>query len=668
MSSDKISKVLEKQLKVLGQTIRIDILKKLYYDRGPLTFSNLQKEVLGNNTTSTNISFHLNSLKKNDLISSTSDGYYLTNLGRKILENILSIEQVLNDRNRAIMIRTSKYSKEPFNEDKIEEYLITEGELEEFLAKKIASEVKERLFKAEVEYLTAPLMREYINAILLENGLEEVRHKLTRLGTPPHEALKLFTSQNHAITPEKFIKKLGSDVSEQFLLLNLLPNNLADLYLSGDVALLHLNQWSLRPLSIYLNTNSILEKLSQNGASILKKSRKSSDYFLLILNFFDELKYFLQYISEDLVLGNFNGSFLSNFNDLKKEKMLFNFDVIASQLSKFSHVIGDQACQVSLNFNYNELNDDISARFQNDDLFLKCLANNANKNNYFTKSTILYDYSNLRVSDLTPVSTMLKENVIFYNHKLSDLINSSVVKVNNSKKNASQKNKIVLDKILINLDLIAKKASQNDDRFYDLLLERINSVFKLFAYKESLVKQKLNSISEWRTIYSQFFDEKFDNWTERAIKSISFFGLNEAIKHHCGIELDRIDKSESFALNIIGLMEDLINQENSDKGLNYILSQPHHASYLYNSITNGHERSGKNSRVYSSKIIRGDSNLPLKKKIAVFKKFEEIIKGGVLFNSDFNDKETLLTDHVNALFESNLHAFSINNSTSRVGS
>ncbi|GAH00990.1 unnamed protein product [marine sediment metagenome] len=152
------------------------------------------------------------------------------------MENILSIEQVLNNENKPIMIRTSKYSKEPFNENKIEEYLIREGELEAYLAKKIAREVKDRLFKANVEYLTAPLMREYINAILLESGLEEVRHRLTRLGTPPYEAFKLFNSQEKVITPDKFLKKLGSDVSEQFLLLNLLPKELADLYLSGEIA------------------------------------------------------------------------------------------------------------------------------------------------------------------------------------------------------------------------------------------------------------------------------------------------------------------------------------------------------------------------------------------------------------------------------------------------
>ena len=660
MSSDKISKVLEKQLKVLGQTIRIDILKKLYRNHDPLSFSTLQKEVLGNNPTSTNFSFHLNSLKKNDLISSTSDGYFLTNLGKKILENLISIEQVLNDQNKTIMIRTSKYSKEPFNENKIEEYLVEEGELESFLAKKIAKEVKNRLFKANVDYLTAPLMREYINGILLENGLEEVRHRLTRLGTPPHEAFKLFNSQDKVITPEKFLKKLGSHVSEQFLLLNLLPNDLADLYLSGEIALLHLNHWSLRPLSIYMNTESILNIVSRKKGTLPKKISKSRDFIRLILDFMEQLWFFQPYISEDLLLGDFNRYFLSIFNNLDKKKILFNFDIINSQLSKYSETYEDYSPHISLDFCYSNLNDESHSQYQIDNLFLTQLYDRIQPGNGYSKPMVLFDYSNLQVSNLMPTNALKKNNLIFYNPDFSNLINYSIVNVNNSNGNTSIENKIVLDKILINLDLIAKEANQQDDLFCDIILERINSVFKLFTYKESLVKKKLNSLKGWCSLYSKVFPHNHDNWTEKAIKSISFFGLNEAIKYHCGIELDRIDNSELFALKIVNLMKDIIDEKNNREGTNFVLSQPHQANYLNKFFRNGRKKNGEESRAYSSKIIRKDTNLPLKKKIAIFKKFEEIIKGGVIFNSLINFKKTTIEKHLQTLFESKLHAFSIN--------
>ncbi|MHA1467446.1 MAG: DUF7347 domain-containing protein, partial [Promethearchaeota archaeon] len=372
MSSDKISESLEQQLKTLGQKIRIDILKKLNDCNDSISFSMLQKKVLSTNSNSKNLSFHLNVLKKSDLITTNEYGYSITELGKKILTNILKIEQILNVQNNSIIIRTSKYSKEIFDNNKIVEYLIREGELDKYLARQIAQEVKERLSNITIEYLTAPLMREYINAILLENGLEQVRHKLTRLGTPPYEVYKLF--EKSRINPENFIKKLGSETSEQFLLLNLLPNRLADLYLSGEILLTHLNYWSLRPLSIYLNADTILKKE--------KKIKNSKDLLKLILNFIDFLNRINPYISEDLLIGEFNNRFLSLFDVCKKEKLAYYIDILISQILRNNKKSQNINRSLSLDFSYeqNESNSDLfSNRFFVDNLVMNSLTKNPSR-------------------------------------------------------------------------------------------------------------------------------------------------------------------------------------------------------------------------------------------------------------------------------------------------
>ena len=84
MSSDKNLKDLGKFLKVLQQPIRREILKKLNLDNNPISFSALQKEILGIYSNSVNFSFHLKSLKNLSLVSSKEEGYFITNLGRKI--------------------------------------------------------------------------------------------------------------------------------------------------------------------------------------------------------------------------------------------------------------------------------------------------------------------------------------------------------------------------------------------------------------------------------------------------------------------------------------------------------------------------------------------------------------------------------------------------------
>jgi len=658
VDADKNQTILEKQLKTLGKKIRIDILKKLKKSQNPLSFSKLQKEVLPYNPTSVNFSFHLNTLKQSDLISSSEEGYIITTLGEQILNNILSIEQILANQNKARMIRTSKYSKEKFDIKKIEEYLVNEGELDIYLARQIAQEVEERLSKTNVVYLTAPLMREYINAILLENDLEEVRHKLTRLGTPPFEAFKLFDSNITKITPEKFITRLGSDVSEQSLLLNLLPKNLADLYLTGEIALLNLNYWSLRPLSMYLNTKELLSFLFRKNPILSNKIKKSRDYSYLLLKFFHLLYQLKQFFSEDLLLGDFNNQFLSHF-DLPEHKLYF-FDLLASQMFRFNNFLDDNKIHLSLEFcsNADSFNES-SLQFKINNNILNSLTK---QNNNYNKPLILFDYSKITQSDLENssvknyLSKLFKQNLIFYHKTSSDILNSTLIKIENPKEN-----RIILDKILVNLHMISVESNHNDDLFFELLQEKLVSIFELFRFKESLVRKKLKSLREWNSLITQFFEKSEEEIYSQAVKSISFFGLNKAILNHCGIELDRTKNSTSFALKILSLIRQIIDENNEKDNGCYFLSQPHNDMYLKDSWYNGITLNEEKINSYSATIIRKNSPLSLDKKIVLFKKFETILSGGIVFNNHFNIDEISLTKVFNKLIDSKISAFTLNN-------
>jgi len=655
VDSDKNIDVLEKQLKILGQKIRIDILKKLNVCRNPLSYSMLQKEVLGANPNSVNFSFHLKPLKNANLISTSENGYILSTLGKQILKNIISMEQILNDQNKPIMIRTSKYSKEPFNANKIEDYLIKEGQLEKFLAIQISKEVKERLSKANINYLTTPLMREYINAILLENGLEEIRHKLTRLGTPPFEAFSFF---DRNFNPEQFISKLGSDVSEQFLLLNLLPKNLADLYLSGEIALLNLNYWSLRPLGFYLDSKSIVEYITKQSSINFNKLDNNVDFINLIMNFFDTLTKFKPYFSEDILLGNFNNSFLSYFNSNKNTSNILN--IITSQILKLSNRHYDEKPHLSLEFSKNNA-ENSNNHFYND--FLKNLIDKISQNNDPIYPLILYDYSNFLSSKIESdnlikvLTSSYRNNFIFYKNNHSNLLNSTLTNVHRLNKSDEQRNKIVLDKILINLHMIAKKSNQKDGIFFENLHEKLDSVFEFFVCKKKLVDRKLKSSNHWKKIISEFFEPKNGDWIDESLKSISFFGLNEAVKTHCGIEIDRNVNSEVFGQKILNFMVDIIDEHNQQEHGNYIFTQYHNENYLSNKIDNNKLSLGDEAKRYNIDLIRTDSKLSLERKIHLYKKFEKILDGGSIFTCNLDNIN--LPELIKTLINSKLNAFSI---------
>ncbi|MHA1986859.1 MAG: anaerobic ribonucleoside-triphosphate reductase [Promethearchaeota archaeon] len=655
MHPDKNKDLLGKQLKTLGQKIRIDILKKLTRSQDPLSFSKLQREVLEGDFTSTNFSFHLNELKKCELINSTENGYYITKLGKQILENILSIEQILQDKSKKKMIRTSKYSKERFDSSKIEDYLRIEGGLEQFLAKKISREVEERLAKTNIEYLTAPLMREYINAILLENGLEEVRHKLTRLGTPPYEAFKLFNSKE--LTPDQFIKKLGSDVSEQFLLLNLLPKKLADSYLSGEIALLNLNYWGLRPLSIYLKTETILDYITNYNSKISNQFAENKKSLNLILDLFDFLHQIKKFYSDDVILGDFNKDFLINYSS--PEDNSYFMDLLTSQIYRYNAGFQDNQQHITLDIKSQDESTKVNPVINqvNNSFF-----NSLNKQHLNNKGPLLLmGFSNFaqinsefKVLD-NLVSNSFKNDIIFYNrsNNHSNLLNSSLIRISTPKCN-----KILLDKILINLPMISLEANQNDDLFFEILKDRIKSVFELFQFKENLVKKKLNATNGWERFVSQVFGETKEDIFKEAIRSISFFGLNKAILNHCGIELDRTESSLRFALEIFTIMRRMIEDQNKKDNTSYILTQPHNGRYLIDLWHNGVSNHKQNVKGYSSRIIRENSPLTLTKKIDIFKKFEVFVNGGSLFSQNFNGNKTDLKNQLKTLFNSNIAAIS----------
>ena len=643
MNSDKNHDVLEKHLKTLGQKIRIDILKKLSLSSNPLPYSILQKEVLGTNPNSVNFSFHLKTLKNSDLMNTTDEGYVLSALGRQILKNIVSIEKILNDKNKTIMIRTSKYSKEPFDSSKIKNYLIKEGQVGGHLAKQIAKEVEERLSKTNITYLTAPLMREYINGVLLENGQEEIRHRLTRLGTPPYEVSRYF--DNSRINPEQLLSKLGSEVSEQFLLLNLLPKNLADMYLSGELVLLNLNYWSLRPLGFYINSNSIISYLSKRKLVDINNLDKPIELINLSSYFFEVLDKIKPYVSEDILLGNFSDFLIKIISSNENSEALINF--LNSKILNLSNRIYDQKPHLSLEISSSNLFEDshsLKLNIPSISYFFGRLFNQIDQNDGFTSPLIVFDYSLLLDNKAgyeflrETIKSSHSNDIIFSSYNDLSLLNSTLIKVNKNSTKEEPKSKVVLDKILVNLHKIADNSKQNDSLFFEHVQEKLNSVFEIFAHKKDLINRRLSTSKEWNRIISDFINPESRNWIDDSLKSVSFFGLNEAIKTHCGIEIDRIENSESFAYNLLMFMKEIINEINQEQNENYILTQPHNDTYLSKNWCSNMEEVGNGSNKYCIDMIRRNSNLSLEKRVQIFNNFEGIVDGGSVFTFNVNNK------------------------------
>ena len=146
------------------------------------------------------------------------------------------------------MVRTSRLAMEEFDRNKIAESLVKEANVPHDLAQKIARETQGRLLKVRTKYLTAPLVREFVNAILIEKGLEEYRHKLTRLGLPVYDVTRLIKTMGMQSKSVGAVHEAAANsIIEEYTLLNVLPRDIADAHLSGSLHLNNLGYWILKP-------------------------------------------------------------------------------------------------------------------------------------------------------------------------------------------------------------------------------------------------------------------------------------------------------------------------------------------------------------------------------------------------------------------------------------
>ncbi len=264
-------------LKAASSSLRMQIINILL-DEGPQSYTELMKILKLNPTRDAGrFAYHLKYLLKADLIEPDVETkeYRLTDLGRNVIGFTEDIEQRFFKR-RKILVRTSRLAIEEFDRNKIVESLAKEANVPIDLAQKIARETEKRLSEIRTKYLTAPLIREIVNALLVEKGLEEYRHKLTRLGLPVFDVTQLIRSTGAASQSVEAVHKAAGDaVIEEYTLLNVLPRDIADAHLSGALHLNNLGTWVLKPnefmhnLSIFFQHGLSLGRINSGELSYL---------------------------------------------------------------------------------------------------------------------------------------------------------------------------------------------------------------------------------------------------------------------------------------------------------------------------------------------------------------------------------------------------------------
>lgn len=192
-----------------------------------------------------------------EVVSQIYDGITTKEMKKIVYETLDSIDGEIANKylaNAQLKVRTSRDTIEPFDMSKIANTLIEETGASQETAFEIASNVWKELKKLNVDYLTAPIIREMVNAKLLEYGLEDLRRQYTRLGIPVYNITSLIengdrSNANMIHNPESIHKYVADEALKQYALLKLLPSHLADAHMSGDIHIHDLEFFAGRPLN-----------------------------------------------------------------------------------------------------------------------------------------------------------------------------------------------------------------------------------------------------------------------------------------------------------------------------------------------------------------------------------------------------------------------------------
>jgi DNA-binding transcriptional ArsR family regulator len=247
---------------VMASPNRIDILRILN-SKGPLTYSEL-KSLAGfkSKKESGKFAYHLRKLLRQSLVALNKGErrYTITNLGKLVLSLARQIEERSIIESGKMYVRTSRHSIEEFNSLKIIQSLVREGNMPLEQANKITEEVENKIYKFQTAYLTSSLIRETVNSVLIEHGYEEYRNKMARLGIPASDIADLLNDADRAKNGiDSILLKASHSVFSEYLVINTLTKDIADMHLGGEINISNSGTWGLIPDTIFLNASDLAD-------------------------------------------------------------------------------------------------------------------------------------------------------------------------------------------------------------------------------------------------------------------------------------------------------------------------------------------------------------------------------------------------------------------------
>jgi ribonucleoside-triphosphate reductase len=503
--------------------------------------------------------YHLKFLLKADLIEADAETkkYSLTELGKVLIDVTDRVEKKTFSP-RSTLVRTSRYALEEFDANRIAGSLINEAKMPPELAQRVAKEAEKRLMKSKTKYLTAPLVREVANAILIEKGLEEYRHKLTRLGLPVHEVAALLESSiKRGKGSASVYETAGKTVLTEFIMLKMLPRDVSDAHLSGQMHLDNLNSWILKPdevihdLRFFIQNGLNLEKTDPTLMSMTPPKNFESalaTIFNVILcsagetNATQSLEYFNVFLAplvknvEDERVKEILRSFILSLN--QHPNLSLSLEIIVPKFIAEKPAIGSSGAVLGKYGDFVEQAQSLASAF------LDAVIEESERKPFFNPKIVVkirqeaFEDGRARALLLKAHNLACQRGMLYFANVQEkserSVISASGLKINPDLNDDWETDTLrtgLLGCVSLNLPRIAYECNGDKNKFFGLLKERLDLAAKALEMKHKALKQNNQGLLPF-LMQTANGDPYYR--LEESVRLLNSVGLNEAAEAFCG--------------------------------------------------------------------------------------------------------------------------------------
>jgi len=561
--------------------VRLHILK-LLVSKGPLPYTEIMYEAkLDPVRDAGKFVYHLKTLRKAGLVTieKGTKKYSITDLGKIIVEFSRDLEEWIAVKKGRLFVRTSKMTIEEFDRTRIASSLVTEAGMPQSLADEIASEAEERLLRFGTTYLTAPLVRELVNTILVERKLEEYRHKLTRLGLPVNDVTVLLKEAGQKHLDSAWVQSsAGAAVTEEYVLLNILPRPLVDAHFSGQIHLEDAESWILKP-SVFSHDPRPFFREGLPGSQSPVSFESALGALLRLARVtegqvsgeqvFDHINILLapyikgvpsQRVQEAVRLFllqlNWDG-----FSNTLPFRSTIGLDRTAPNILEQSDAIGPNGKKEGRYGDYAREAEEILRTVID-------AAQEIARNNPLVNPSIILRLNRERLSEPDGLLSMTHETSLRYsvlNYLMQNPEETYTVSsdgcmfVTDSMGDVARG--ALVGTVQVNLPRIGYESAGKDERFLQGVTNAVDEAVKALEIRGQAIQERMREgllpLLSWQTDGSAYYGSQ-------PMAEISLLGLNEAVKHHVKKDVDTKD-SLVFVKKIIEAARRAISESDSRK-------------------------------------------------------------------------------------------------------